>query len=337
MARVLFICKRRNFGYHHGVPYGLLNSARFVAEAISELGHETKVVDVVDGNSVDREVYQYKPTHVIVEALWVTPEKIEELLKRYPKVKWSIRVHSKAPFIAMEGIALEWLVKYRDVASRHTNLTIAANSPEFYGELEALEFPAVYLPNIYLPKEWDKSLKDVPQDVLKVGCFGAIRPMKNHLQQAMAAMIFADRNDKRLEFHINSDRVEQRGEQVLKNLQALFANHPRHKLIEHPWLKHDEFLKLVREMDLGMQVSLTETFNIVTADFISQNIPVVVSPDITWVPWFFSADPNKPEDIVWKMRVALWSARWGLHFVNRFALMHYGRKALTIWDGYLSC
>jgi hypothetical protein len=106
--------------------------------------------------------------------------------------------------------------------------------------------------------------------------------MKNCLTQAMAAIIYADKHYKTLYLHINTERVEQKGENSLKNVRDLFKG-TKHKLVEHNWLKHSDFVKLVSTMDLGLQVSLTETYNIVSADFINQLVPVVTSKEVPFV------------------------------------------------------
>jgi len=45
-------------------------------------------------------------------------------------------------------------------------------------------------------------------------------------------------------------------------------------------MDHSDFISIVKSMDIGMQVSLSESFNIVAADFVSNGIPLVGSPDI---------------------------------------------------------
>jgi hypothetical protein len=136
--------------------------------------------------------------------------------------------------------------------------------------------------------------------VIDVGCFGAIRPMKNQVLQAIAAQRFADRLGKRLVFHINADRLENGGEPVLKSLRAIFAAGD-HELREHPWYDHDAFLGLVLSMDLVCQVSFSETFCIVAADAASEGVPIVCSPEIPWASSLFTADPTNSEDIADKM------------------------------------
>jgi hypothetical protein len=54
-------------------------------------------------------------------------------------------------------------------------------------------------------------------------------------------------------------------------------------------------------MDLGLQVSLSETFNIVGADLISQGVPVVGSTEIPWAVKMFAADPTSSADIAHKL------------------------------------
>ena len=51
---------------------------------------------------------------------------------------------------------------------------------------------------------------------------------------------------------------------MYKNLESLFAR-GKHALITHRWSPHDEFIEVVRQMDLGLQVSLSESYNIVAA------------------------------------------------------------------------
>lgn len=77
MTKILFICKKRS--KLSGASFGLFNSAKFVAEALSKK-FETKVVAVVDNNNIDFETHSFKPDIVIIEALWVVPSKFHIFL-----------------------------------------------------------------------------------------------------------------------------------------------------------------------------------------------------------------------------------------------------------------
>jgi hypothetical protein len=133
---------------------------------------------------------------------------------------------------------------------------------------------------------------------LNIGCFGAVRPMKNQLTQAIAAIKFARLKNKKLRFYINATRTETGGEAVLKNIRSLFAAEPDAELIECVWYSHYDFLILLQSMDIGMQVSMSETFNVVSADYITVGLPVVVSPEIKWVTRLCQAKTESVEDIV---------------------------------------
>lgn len=314
--KVLFILKRK-IDYVTDLPVtdsiglttGLYNSAKFVNDVLIKNGIDSKMSVVIDANSIDKEVYNNRPTHVIIEALWVTPAKFSELSRLHPTVKWIVRLHSELPFLANEGMAMDWIGDY----GANPNIVIGVNSTRMIAEIrryyhyvysfdcDALSRKIIFLPNCYPDNFFYKKYR--PGNVIDIGCFGAIRPMKNHLIQATAAIRFAEYIGKKLRFHINAGRVEQKGSSVLHNLEGLFSHlHARgHKLINHPWVEHDMFLKICSDMDIGMQVSLNETFNIVAADFISQSVPVVCSKEIPWASNFFIADPTNARQIFDKL------------------------------------
>ena len=334
--KVLFILKKRQSSHtgYASVSSGLLNSARFVSDMLNKNGIESNLVEVQDNNGIDREVSNYRPTHVIIEALWVVPSKFEVLTKLHPNVQWIIRLHSDISFLANEGIAIEWIYEYL----KYDNVKISSNDWETNFNFELLTNKQfVYLPNYYPVGFFNTNKpKPITKKVLNVGCFGAIRPLKNQLIQAVAAIDYADTYGKKLNFHINTQRIEGKGEPVLKNLRELFKNNPRHKLIEHGWLKHNEFIDLVQRMDIGLQVSFSETFNIVSADFVNNNIPVVTSNEVDWVNPVYYANPSKVESIVSRMKRALFSSMFKLNFLNKLSLWFYSLKSEKIWTKYFS-
>jgi len=290
------------------------------------------VVSVVDNNCIDREVHKFKPTHVFIEALWVVPSKFHVLLKLHPKIKWFVRVHSKIPFIANEGVAIEWLREYDKISKHHTNFYISANNFDIVETFNhAYNIKVEYYPNIYYPPDYGHKAKThFNTKVLDIGCFGAIRPMKNQLAQAMAAMAFGNNHKKKVRFHINSNRVEQRGDPVLKNLEQAFKNTP-HELVKHPWVSHKEFVDLVRKMDMGMQVSLSETFNIVAADFVWNNIPVIGSNEISWLAFLYKTEPTGIHKLMHHLCIAYHGIKWNLQSINLDKLIAYNEGATNVW------
>ena len=337
--RILFILRKRedynsDLHYNLSMTTGLYNSVSFLEKMLNDAGIESKLVIVNDNNDIDREVSIYKPTHVIVEALWVVPEKFEVLQRLHPTVKWIIRLHSDMPFIANEGMAMGWLGKYMKMSK----VFIGCNSQKMFKEVQfyakhkmGMKNIAIYLPNFY-PQEYERRTKIANSDQIHIGCFGAIRPLKNHLTQAIAAIKLADNLGKHLFFHINADRVEMKGEPVLRNLTELFreVSVRGHSLVNEGWLDRDNFLTLCGKMDIGMQVSFSETFNIVGADLISQGVPFVGSKQIPWMVDIYSADPCDSEDIYWALKKAYWTPAINVHF-NRMLLTNYTNKTRQTW------
>jgi hypothetical protein len=331
--RILFVCKRADAGNSYSThrASGLRNSVRFMLGMLLHLEIPASMVEVNDNNDIDREVHHFRPTHVIVEALWVVPEKFAELRHHHPHVNWIVRIHSELPFLAMEGVALDWLAGYRN----QPHVTIAANSDRMYRDLGQLfGYEGIgYLPNYYpLPARGPNSPSN--DGWVDVGCFGAVRPLKNHLVQAVAAIAFARELGRPLAFHINGSRTEQRGDNVLKNLRGLFANTDDAMLVEWPWLSHYQFAREVQKMHLGLQVSFSETFNIVSADLVAGGVPVVTSPEVRWVPKLFQAEPTSVPEIVDAMRWA-WRLRRGVaQTMNRRALGRYNEDSVKAWARY---
>ena len=164
--------------------------------------------------------------------------------------------------------------------------------------------------------------------------FRSIRPLKNQLIQAISAIEFGNSIGKSIHFHINATRIEGKGDPILKNIENLFINNPKHKLIKHEWMNHHDFTHVIKTMDIGMQVSYSETFNIVTADFVNKNIPVVVSPEIFWVTDAFKADPNSVNSIKSKLKFVWVFRKLGLQKLNKMKLETYNSVSRDIWVGY---
>jgi len=312
-SKVLFILKRREdfstnlHGAHRSLSTGLYNSAKLVDQMLVDAGISSHLEVVIDNNCIDRIVTHYRPTDVIIEALWCVPSKFHILSKLHPSVTWIVRLHSDMPFLANEGIAMDWIADY----ARYSKVKIGINSHRLMREVavylrtaldltkEEVADKLLYMPNFY-EQDYKTKQFQIKDNTVNISCFGAIRPMKNQLLQAVAALDFAETNNLKLNFHINGNRLEMKGEPVLHNLRAMFENlsDSGHQLVCHDWAPREEFLKICASMDIGLQVSFSETFNIVGADLISQGVPLVGSSEIPWSHFQWCANPVDSANIV---------------------------------------
>lgn len=349
MKKVLFILKRREdydakVHSHIGLSTGLYNSASFVNNMLVDQGITSNLEVAIDNNCIDRLVTKHRPSHVIIEALWVVPTKFVILQKLHPGVKWIIRLHSEMPFMAGEGNAMDWIGEY----SRFKNIIISCNAPRMLRETrlylqhlnqwtdKQTKERVIYLPNYY-PQDYVRKPFNKDKYWVDVGCFGAIRPLKNHLLQAFGAIEFANKLGKQLRFHVNAGRIEMQGGPALNNLKGLFqqiSDHG-HELINHQWRPREDFLELCTEMDIGLQVSFSETFNIVGADLISQGVPLVGSNEIPWYVNTFGAEPTSSEDIAKKLLLTYRMPQTNVR-LNQWALTRYTNKTVEVWNKYFS-
>ena len=86
-------------------------------------------------------------------------------------------------------------------------------------------------------------------------------------------------------------------------------------------------------MDIGFQLSFTESFNIVTADFVRSRVPIIVGRDIEWMSSFAKCDPNSTDEIVDKIEKNL-QYREYVEDLNLTSLQKYNEESLEIWREY---
>jgi len=358
MKRVLFILKYRSISggsyancwseqdkvavsLNKELSSGLLNSARFIVDMLEKEHVDVKLVQVIDNNSIDKEVALYKPDVVVIEALWVVPSKFEVLQRLHPNVQWIVRGHSELPFLAQEGVAVSWITQY----VQYQNVKFAANSEHSVRDIRIIVKAAnptwsyakvvekvPYLPNYYPHHIRVPAVKKKPESkFVDIACFGAIRPLKNQLIQAVAAIEYANLEKKTLRFHTNATRVETQGDPVLRNLEALFEATP-HQLIKHPWMPHEEFLKLLKHIDISLCVSFSESFCIIAADSIIAGVPIVGSSEIEFLTSWSQADTTDSDDIVMKMlKTRDWRLKAALKVLNYRGLKSHCEKAKKLW------
>ena len=342
--KVLFLLKKNNnYGMYPDPSTGLFNSASILANQLEDKLHiKTTVAICVDGNSIDRQLHIHRPNVCIIEAIWASAARLAELRRLHPRIKFLIRVHSELPFLSNEGSALENIGEYEKLG-----FIVGVNSKDTYAELKGIYNNIVYMPNVYEDvnisvEDFIKYLTNLLQYIvdpsgwtklsrksLNIGCFGAIRPMKNQLLQAVSAINYADKAGVKLYFHMNGSRVEQKGDSVLKNLISLFER-SKHELVLHRWMPRSEFLELISHMDLGMQVSMNESFNIVAADFVKMGVPIVVSEAIKWAPEFSQTSTIRGKEVQEKIGQALRYKR----MFKRGQTLHldmYNQQSLKIW------
>ena len=281
---------------------GLYVNALMTARVLRKEGVACDVAPVADETSVAGFLKAHPGvTHVVFQAVWVAPDTMAELCAAYPSVHFVVRTHSQVGFLQVEPRAIDVLRAMLLLEQQQLNLTVSTNTERLQEFLVATyRSPVLYLPNLYDAERASRKRDESHRHRLfRVGSFGAHRLLKNHTTGAAAALMMAERRSSDLEFYVNANREEHGGEPgaIMRSLRAMFAGVPWAKLVEVPWAEWAAFRATVAHMDLCVQTSFTETFNIVTCDAACEGVPSVVGPAIEWAPRRWVADVDDAADV----------------------------------------
>jgi hypothetical protein len=273
-------------------------------------------------------------THVVVMAPWLSPLDLKSLLIRFGQIQFAVQTHTNIGALHGDYNGVANIRQYLDLMFSFMNLSVAANTLRL-----AIWESVVYgqnilvLPNLYpVVKRPRRCHTHSHYDAIRIGSFGAIRMEKNFITATAAALAIQKLTNRRVEFNMSVGC--ENAPNVLRTIRQLTDGVPGFTLIQHRWQPWDKFKRLVARMDLLLQPSHTESFNMVTADGIAEGVPSVVSPAITWVPESWKADPDDAMQI----------AAIGIHLLNNEkravidgfdALRRHNADALYRWLDWL--
>ncbi len=274
-------------------------------------------------------------SHVVVSAPWIPTLEWQRLTAEFPAIRFAVNCHSNVGFLQADSNGVKLVREGMDLERATWNFHIAGNSRKFCRWLrDTYEVPCAYLPNLYyLDSETPAARPLYQAGTLRVGAFGATRPLKNFMSAAGAALEIAGRHHTALELWVSSGRTEGGGG-ILEAVRNMLAGLPAVKLVETGWQPWPRFRVTVRQMHLLLQPSYTESFNMVTADGIAEGIPSVVSEAIDWAPEHWKACSDDVSEIA-RVGRALLCDRHAAEDGMQAILRHNG-GGLRSWMEFLS-
>jgi hypothetical protein len=259
----------------------------------------------------------------VLEAPWIKTKAIEELISQFPCTEFLLRCHSQVAFLQVDHNAVRLVREALRLQESSTNFRVCGNSKRLCDFLRvAYGSECLLLPNLYDVHREKRRHRPLPHvGPVKIGSFGASRILKFHSTAAAAALMVARNRGTDLSFYLNIGRDDP-GEWILNAIRQMFADVPWAKLVEVPWAPWPEFRHQVAAMDVCLQLSATESFNIVTADAVAEGVPSVVGPAIDWAPSYWQAPIDDPAAVARTAEILL---------DDRYA-PEDGLKALTEYD-----
>lgn len=314
---------------------GLGVNALHTAKCLRKAGIGCDIYPVWKPEDIETELHKHGGiTHAIIEAPWIEAPRMAKFTLNHPHVHFVVRAHSQIGFLQVEAGAIRIMRDLVALQEGSLNFTLSANSKQLSAFFaKSYQAHCLYLPNLYdLARTTRRSPAHATGRTLRIASFGALRILKNHATAAAAALTIAQQRHCDLEFFITVNR-EEHGKGVLDSLRQMFVSVPYAKLHEVPWQTWPEFRRTVAHMDLCIQVSYTETFNLVTADAAAEAIPSVVSSAIEWTPRHWRADVDSSDDVARVGDHLLASPHEGERGFR--ALEEYVREGLRDWLSYL--
>lgn len=327
----------KNFAANKNVSHiGLGVAAMNTQKCLIRAGIHTLVWPIVNASELctslrkDRDV-----THVIVSAPWISSLQVQTMVNEFPDVMFAIACHSNVGFLQADSNALALVRQAMEIERSTPNFHVAGNSNRFCDWVRrAYTVPCAYLPNLYYLDETTNPNRPMwSGSTLRVGAFGATRPLKNFMSAAGAALEIAQQLRADTELWLSAGRTEGGGETVLRAVREMLRGLPHIKLIENGWETWPQFRSTVSHMHLLLQPSYSESFNMVTADGIASGVPSVVSDAIDWCPSHWKAPVDDVVEIARVGRSLLSDCRAPLEGLN--ALHHHNSHGLSAWKRYL--
>lgn len=311
---------------------GMGVTAKSNASFLSRRGIDTLAVSVNDGYDLrnklrsdlaDRDI-------VIMSAPFFDTGFLKRLCEEFANKTFIITFHSNAGFLGLDKWAMGMLGELIKAEKEIPNFRVSVNSEKFARVIDSIFHTKILVfLNLYFSNVTPSKPRFV-RPTLKIGCFSAIRTLKNIPTAAFAAASLGKKLGAKVEFHIVVGRNEDKAaEKILEGIERLFSHIDGVDLIKNNWVEAEEFRTLVSKMNILIMPTFTESFNNVTADGISQGVPVVVGEAIDWLPRKFKANADDALDIAKAAEFLLFDPNSTIDGIN--ALEKHNSRAFELW------
>lgn len=206
-------------------------------------------------------------------------ETLKEILSVHDNVVLSI--HSTMCNLQVEENSMERLLNF--AGEDYKNLRVTCPSLcEVDGFNAVMGNEYIYLPNTFSYPYEDERAEDMLNYRLqrggpkKISLISAYRPMKNMLTQAAAVIMLSKEMD--VELHLVNSGMK--SPVYVSLLKMIEDNHLPY--VMHEQADNRTIFGLMEDFDLGLQVSLSETFSYVAFEHMIQGVPVIGSDSVAF-------------------------------------------------------
>jgi len=326
----------KNFAAYKNISHiGLGVSALNTSKVLARQGIDSEVWPVVQASDLAARLRQSPATHVVIAAPWIPSTELQGLLASFPATSFAVNCHSNVGFLQADTNGVKLMRDGMEIEMGSSRFHVAANSIKFCRWINAAySAPCTWLPNLYYLEGAPPSTPSFSGGTLRIGAFGAIRPVKNFMSAAGASLTIARGLKANLELWVSAGRTEGGGDTVLQSVRAMLDGLPGVSLVHSGWQSWPKFRQVAGHMHLLLQPSYTESFNMVTADGVAEGVPSVVSDAIEWAPEHWKAKSDDVLDIARVGRALLNDPRAASD--GYAALSAHNRQGTAAWLQFLA-
>lgn len=297
---MIVVLAYKNFAANRNISHiGLGVAAINTAKVLRRHGIKAEVWPITSAADLRNRLIAKPADQVMISAPWIPTADLQALSTEFPECHFAVNCHSNVGFLQADRNGVKLVRETMELELGTANVHLAGNCRRFCEWVRnAFGAPCAYLPNLYSLHDHElKHRHPFREGTLRIGVFGATRPLKNLMSAAGAALEIAHSLRVPLELWVSAGRTEGGGESVQAAVKELLADLPDVRLVLSGWQPWPKFRRVVGHMHLLLQPSYTESFNMVTADGVAEGVPSVVSHAIDWAPRHWKANVDDVVDI----------------------------------------
>ena len=283
MKDISFFLKKINF------ESGVTVSVRHLCATLDETDIKYEVVYYTDDADLYEKAISCDSKCINLQVPSFGDEVLEKILKEKDNVV--ISIHSTMCNLQVEEGSLNRLLRLGNSDYKNLRFTCPAKC-ECDGLNAIMKRDYLYLPNTFSYPCSDETVSELiekKRDIdrtLNISLVCAYRPLKNMITQTAAVIMLAKEYPVRL--HLFDSNFQSPVYTALLEM----AQYNDLEIVMHPQANNFDCFAETAAFDLGLQVSLSETFSYVAFEHMIQGIPVVGSDSVT-----FSSEIAKYSDV----------------------------------------
>jgi hypothetical protein len=317
-----------------GSPKWLGIPSQLIYIYLRQMGIRCNLMAVSSPEMIGRNIRKENPTHVAIMAPWINPGLIRYWCREWPEIQFAIVCHSNLAFLGADPKAASLMLQYAELSREMHNFHLAANAAVTSAWAAIVHnADVITLPNLYWINEhtW-RARQPYNGGPIEIGMFGAGRILKNFATGAGAVLVLQRQMGVTINLHTNVG-IDGRSPGEVKMPYEMIQADPHVNWINEGWLPWPAFTRLLGRMYVLIQPTVSESFNVVTADGIARGVSSAVGPAISWVPDYWKANTEDPTAFASVMRHLLTDPHAAYDGKN--ALMRYSSEGYLLWKEWL--